>query len=220
MSRRRFGDDADDVALFTGQPVPITFPTPPADNFTDIEALAPLSTARSSRRAARERRASADDGAGTDDELEPDGAADLSAAVARLREGLAGLFGDVRADDFRDPNLGIRRKFEEWRAKFPEEYANAFGGLAMVGVWEFWARVEMGLWNPFEVSATRGECFGHLEGVVDDWICGVGRSSSWREPRLGWTGISGTPTFPRLGTRTPTTNKTATPNSRTSPRQS
>ena len=68
-----------------------------------------------------------------------------------MRADLAGLFADVKADDFRDPNLGIRRKFDEWRTGFREEYDNAYGGLALVGVWEFWARVEMALWNPFEV---------------------------------------------------------------------
>lgn len=155
IARRRFADDADDVALFTGSPVPHIFPTPSSDasaDPSDPEALSPRSSARSARRAARDHRAAPDEGAGTDDELEPADAADLAAAVGGLHEALAGVFADVKADDFRDPNLGIRRKFEEWRSLFPEEYGNAFGGLAMVGVWEFWARVEMGLWNPFEVS--------------------------------------------------------------------
>ncbi len=215
IARRRFADDADDVALFTGAAVTAAFPAPPAEADSDPDALAPRSAARSSRRAAREQRAASDEGAGTDDELDADEAADLAAAVAGLREGLAGLFSDVKADDFRDPNLGVRKKFEEWRAQFPEEYANAFGGLAMVGVWEFWARVEMGLWNPFEVSTfgsiqVRGDS---VDGCVVD--C---RLSSSQNPQPASTRTSGTPTCRPLATQA-RARTTATQRWRTSPRR-
>lgn len=121
---------------------------------------APLSSVRTARRAARERRIihsapppsalTQDDY--TDDELSPGDATDLTSAIVSLKESLALIFSDVKSDDFRNPNLGIRKKFEEWRMNYGDEYRNAFGGLALVGVWEFWARVEMALWNPFEVS--------------------------------------------------------------------
>lgn len=161
VARRRYADDADDVALFTGSPVPTSYPLPEAGATELLDpdtaaALDPRSPLRASRRASRLARASSDEGAGTDDELESGQAADLVEAVAALRGDLERLFADVKADEYRDPNLGIRRRFEEWRDRFGEEYAHAFGGLAMVGVWEFWARVEMGLWNPFEVSLPSG----------------------------------------------------------------
>lgn len=134
------------------------------------------SAVRVARRSARERRAAGravangpeeeDAGAWTDDELSTGDAGDLADALKSLRESLASVFSDVKADDFRDPNLGIRRKFEEWREKFGEEYRNAFGGLAMVGVWEFWARVEMALWNPFEVSCCLLTSFGESADLV------------------------------------------------------
>lgn len=120
---------------------------------------APRSSVRVARRAARERRQMAsssspnpDEDSFTDDELSAGDSTDLASAITSLKESLGLIFIDVKADDFRDPNLGIRKKFEEWRGKYGEEYRNAFGGLALVGVWEFWARVEMALWNPFEVS--------------------------------------------------------------------
>lgn len=176
ISRRHFEDDSDDVALFTGAAVPSSYKPPlaegeepPAPTEPEVDEfgraredeLAVRSAVRVARRSARARRAGAraaaggkveDAGAWTDDELSSGDAGDLADALNSLRESLASIFADVKADDFRDPNLGIRRKFEEWKEKFGEEYRNAFGGLAMVGVWEFWARVEMALWNPFEVS--------------------------------------------------------------------
>lgn len=117
----------------------------------DDQRPPPRSEARAMRRAAREarlaaRRAAAsateDDGSYTDDELDPSTSADLSSALAELRTSLTDLFSDVKAANFRDPNLGIRKRFEEWRESYRGEYESAFGGLALVGVWEFWGRVE------------------------------------------------------------------------------
>lgn len=176
--RRRYEDDSDDVSLFTGASVSSTYriddsiPEIEEEEFDELGRTrrefdkGPRSVTRVSRRADRERRTAdrredasrrrdgEDDGTWTDDDLTVSDSIDLSAALTSLRESLLSLFSDVKADDFRNPDLGIRRRFEEWRSKFGEEYANAFGGLALVGVWEFWARVEMALWNPFEVSFT------------------------------------------------------------------
>jgi hypothetical protein len=169
VSRRRYVDDSDDVSLFTGTSVPTLYspvalsPPRPMDAVDEYgrtvqDPSDPRSSLRIARRSTREQRLAVrpnqdeEESAWTDDELEPSDSADLSDALRSLRESLEGLFADVKADDFRDPNLGIRAKFEQWREKFGDEYGNAYGGLAMVGVWEFWARVEMALWNPFEVS--------------------------------------------------------------------
>jgi GC-rich sequence DNA-binding factor len=174
VSKRRFADDADDVALFTGASVrsiyiPRLTDAEPENSTEDrlIDGTsAPgsdFAEARAARRAERGRRVprlagsdvTDDIGSWTDDELPSDTSADLADAVQSLRTNLASLFEDVKADDFRDPNLGIRKRFEEWRSRYTDDYMNAFGGLALVGVWEFWARVEMAMWNPFEVSAAK-----------------------------------------------------------------
>ncbi|KAM0752770.1 hypothetical protein T439DRAFT_342265 [Meredithblackwellia eburnea MCA 4105] len=177
VGKRRFADDSDDVALFTGATVsPVFVLKPPGQEEEDEEEettapetdefgrvkpdeKAPRSAVREERRESRRRRSASKlgnsggaGGDGTDDELDVGDSQDLAAALSSLREDLVGVFSDVKADDFRDPNLGIRRKFEEWRAKFAEDYQNAFGGLALVGVWEFWARVEMAMWNPFGIA--------------------------------------------------------------------
>lgn len=117
--------------------------------------------------------------AGTDDELSRSDALDLQDALTSLSASVKAIFDDVKAEEFRDPNLGfsptsalqgagsvmgVRKRFEEWRRKFPEEFGNAFGGLAMVGVWEFWARWEMAAWNPFGVwSSSAHLSAGHSD---------------------------------------------------------
>ncbi|GAA5851668.1 hypothetical protein JCM9279_002539 [Rhodotorula babjevae] len=175
VSQRRYADDADDVALFTGVAIPSLFrppppsdAPPPADDALALDAaespedLAPRSHARNMRRQARTARhgpsssayPDALDSAGyaSDSSLSPSHLSDLSAALSAQQDALAGLFADVKAADFRDPNLGIRRRFEEWRERFGEEYEMTFAGLSLVQVWEFWARVEMAAWNPFEID--------------------------------------------------------------------
>lgn len=236
VARRRYQDDADDAALLTGAAVPTTFPPPPRDERPTLDeavALAPRSSARAARRAAREERIVSDfsrltalcsaltkslacpaqsqsNGATTDDELDPTDATDLAAAVSDLRAQLAALFADVKAPDFRDPNLGIRRRFEDWRSRFGEEYGHAFGGLAMVGVWEFWARVEMGLWNPFEVS-----CHSCVPAKLQKKLTGPFlRSSSSHPPRPAWTRTSGTRPSRRTGSPRARTARTPRPRTR------
>jgi hypothetical protein len=62
------------------------------------------------------------------------------------------LSSDVKAEDFRDPELGLAVRFGGWRKQYEDEYSNAYGGLAMVQGWEYWARQEMVGWEPSRVS--------------------------------------------------------------------
>lgn len=135
--------------------MPVPARLPPSDpsllNGTtddDATADAPRSSVRHARRSAR---AATSDGYATDDALDRDMASDLTAAVGLLIDETQALFADVQSDAFRDPDVGVRPRFAEWRARFPDSYAQSFAGLALVGVWEFWARAEMALWNLFGV---------------------------------------------------------------------
>ncbi|TKA52589.1 hypothetical protein B0A53_04599 [Rhodotorula sp. CCFEE 5036] len=169
VTRRRFADDADDVALFTGASISPVFrllqaagdgdgrPAIPSEE----DLPPPRSIVRTTRRAERERRfrerarpSGNDDGLGydTDSELSAGDRSDLVEALTTAESDLASLFSDVKAPEFRDPNLVIRRRFEEWRQKYGEEYRMTFAGLSLAQVWEFWARVEMARWNPFELD--------------------------------------------------------------------
>ena len=123
--------------------------------------LEPRSAIRETRRVERTMRFSksqsrlkttADDGFSTDDDLVAEDYEDMLLASTRVQESTTKLFSDVKAEEFKDPELGILPKFKEWRALHEEEYSKSYGGLVMCNVWEFWARVEMALWNPFAVS--------------------------------------------------------------------
>ncbi|GAA5985030.1 hypothetical protein JCM11641_000823 [Rhodosporidiobolus odoratus] len=165
IATRRYRNASDDVSLFTGQTVPTRFPPRmlPLDGENDRmeedlpdfeqespEDLDPRSSTRSSRRTEREQRTTT---SFSPESLPPTSSADLRHALTEQHTLLTSLFSDVRAPAFRDPNLGIRQKFEEWRERYAEEYGMTFAGLGMVQVWEFWARVEVvGGWNPLEIE--------------------------------------------------------------------
>ena len=175
ISRRRHEDETDDLALFTGltissQPTPMD-PDDISEYLEDAERRqfddAPRSSARQLRRLSRQHRIPADNGYATDDSLDAPEAQDLATAVSGLVEAANGIFDDVLVDAFRDPDVGVRPRFAEWRQKYPEAYSNAFAGLALVGVWEFWTRAEMAVWNPFGV----GHFASAMLRLVSHYIC-------------------------------------------------
>ena len=108
--------------------------------------------ARRVRRRARARRPPEEDGFSTDASLGETDAADYAASQAVLDRRVVGLLDDVKAEEFRDPEKGLAVRFGGWREYYQEEYVNAFGGLAMVQAWEFWARGEMVSWEPLRVN--------------------------------------------------------------------
>jgi GC-rich sequence DNA-binding factor len=93
-----------------------------------------------------------EDGFSTDSTLAEGDAEDYFAAHQHLEKRVVGLLDDVKAEDFRDPEKGVAVRFGDWRKRYEEEYVNAFGGLALVHAWEFWARGEMVGWEPLRVS--------------------------------------------------------------------
>jgi len=84
--------------------------------------------------------------------LSPGDDEDFRSASVELEQRVKHLLADVKAEEFRDPEKGLAVRFGGWREKFEEEYGNAFGGLAMVQAWEFWARGEMIGWEPLRVG--------------------------------------------------------------------
>lgn len=110
-------------------------------------------TARESRRGKRKQQTTAqEDGFSTDSTLAEGDAEDYFSAQQQLEKRVTGLLDDVRAEDFRDPEKGVAVRFGDWRKRYEDEYVNAFGGLALVHAWEFWARGEMVGWEPLRVG--------------------------------------------------------------------
>ena len=98
-----------------------------------------------------------EDGYTTEDVLSPFDAMDLNTAVTTMQSNLGKLFDDVQVDIWREAELGVGPRFLEWLSKYREEYEKSYAGLSMIGVWEFWARVELSVWNPFAVSPAPSE---------------------------------------------------------------
>ncbi|KAL7424936.1 hypothetical protein Q5752_000623 [Cryptotrichosporon argae] len=146
---RRAADDADDLALFLGAPVE-----------QGIAEAGPSAPPRQARRAARAARRAArtaareDDSYSTDSSLDSDDADQYAAARRELEDRVGALLDDVRAEDFRDPNKGLAVRFADWRTRYSDEYSGAFGGLALVQAWEFYARGEMVGWEPLRSTTT------------------------------------------------------------------
>lgn len=161
ISRRRRADDEDDLSLFLG-----TLPTPP--ELEDEEKLDELGRTvpranpaaarrdRTSARAGRRLRRKAvsqkqeEEGYSTDSSLPPPDMGDYSAALNRIYTDTQGILSDVRAEEFKDPSLGIGKWFGDWRNKYGDIYTGAWGGLGLVGAWEFWVRLETVGWNPID----------------------------------------------------------------------
>ncbi|WVQ96196.1 hypothetical protein IAU59_003299 [Kwoniella sp. CBS 9459] len=168
ISQRRSADDSDDLSLFLGVPALTEEDRVETDEFgrsvADQEA-GPSSIrrkirrderiAKRSKRSARGARTVAEDeGFSTDSSLAEGDAEDYAIAQSNLERRAHALLDDVKAEDFRDPEKGIAVRFGGWRQKYEEEYTNAFGGLALVQAWEFWARGEMVGWEPLRSPKT------------------------------------------------------------------
>ncbi|WVR08253.1 hypothetical protein IAU60_005300 [Kwoniella sp. DSM 27419] len=167
ITKRRAADDSDDLSLFLGTPAPVIDESQ-LDEFgrsaADQEA-GPSSIRRRVRRDERNARrgkrrarvlklADDEEGFSTDASLGEGDSEDYIAAQGRLEHRVHALLDDVKAEDFRHPEKGIALRFGGWRSKYEEEYVNAFGGLALVQAWEFWARGEMIGWEPFSSTTT------------------------------------------------------------------
>ena len=166
IAQRRHAEDADDLALFLGTPPSLQ--PPPTEEVDDLGRTIPSANsppARANRASARDvrrvcRRAvnqqrkhteEDEQGYSTDASLAPGDADDYRTAMGRLLADAKDIMADVKADEFKDPEVGLAKWFGEWRAKFADIYTGAWGGLGMVGAWEFWVRLEVLGWNPLEV---------------------------------------------------------------------
>ena len=158
-SRRR-AENEDDLSLFLRPPptVPSAGPGDLDEMGRDIPRLKVTRDDRQRARAARRvtrrkngRQGQDEEGYSTDATLPPSDAADYFAALKLLSRKRDDILSDVKVKEFKDPSVGIGQKFSEWRESFEDSYQGAWGGLGLVGAWEFWVRFEMLGWNPFEV---------------------------------------------------------------------
>lgn len=172
VSKRRERDDEDDLEVLFG-----VLPILPGRKDGEEEQVDELgravpqanpTVARKERLSAREarrmyRRARSqgqtqEEGYSTDGSLPPSDATDYDLAIEKLLEKGRDVLSDVKVKDFRDPMVGLGKWFGEWREKFGDSYTGAWGGLGMVGAWEFWTRLEVLGWDPIEVCLFFAPC--------------------------------------------------------------
>ena len=152
VAGRRKVEDEDDLSLFLGH-IPQSASVEQA-KASRQERLG----ARLIRRAHRRQTGAvlaAEEGFSTDSSLSSDQEEDFQLAITKLKEKADAVLNDVRAGEFRDPSQGLGKWFGEWKDKYEDIYVGAWGGLGLVGAWEFWARLEIVGWNPFQVSGPR-----------------------------------------------------------------
>ncbi|KAF7422674.1 hypothetical protein PC9H_010830 [Pleurotus ostreatus] len=149
---RRRADDEDDLATFHGRQANSNVDdATPKDEFG---RLIPPSVLRRERRAARlARRArrqskTEEEGYSTDSSLAPAEQESYEHTSGELIERKADVLADVRAAEFKDPAKS--KWWREWREKYADSYVGAWGGLGLVGAWEFWVRLEIVGWDVME----------------------------------------------------------------------
>lgn len=68
-------------------------------------------------------------------------------------------------------------RFQEWRRRYPEEYAQVWGGLSVAQIWEFYARLEMIPWTALSSSSSGANGAGWKTGaeaiVHFSWFTGA-----------------------------------------------
>ncbi|KAF8842200.1 hypothetical protein BDN67DRAFT_1038818 [Paxillus ammoniavirescens] len=160
---RRNADGRDDLAVVFGS---VSRPSTEADITDNLGSIVPKANSvvlRRERRAARVARRTLrhaakppsdtdtrDEGYSTDSSLHQSDALDYRNALKRIATDAKHLFSDVRAAEFKDPSRGLAKWFGEWRERYGDSYTGAWGGLGLVGAWEFWVRLEILGWNPFD----------------------------------------------------------------------
>ncbi|KAG2155910.1 GCFC-domain-containing protein [Suillus bovinus] len=171
ITQRRQADNQDDLSLIFG-----SFLVTPSEEMDELGRVLPRAnpvTARREREAARIARRlrrkrereirvirtqlDREEGYSTDSSLPPSDAIDYRSAMERIANDGQNLLSDVHAAEFRDPSLGLAKWFGGWRRRFGDSYTGAWGGLGLVGAWEFWVRLELLAWNPLETSHTLDE---------------------------------------------------------------
>lgn len=168
IAQRRRADVQDDLSLVFGSPPTAADEPEEVDDLGRVVPRANPAAVRRERRAARtarrlrrererktkniETQQNQEEGYSTDSSLSLSDAMDYQSAMERITTDGHALLSDVRAAEFKDPGLGLAKWFGEWRGRFSDSYTGAWGGLGLVGAWEFWVRLELLGWNPLEVG--------------------------------------------------------------------
>ncbi|KDR82497.1 hypothetical protein GALMADRAFT_134104 [Galerina marginata CBS 339.88] len=191
IAKRRREDDEDDLATFIG-PLPTLASTEPEEidelgrtipRPNPVQERRERRLARVARRQLRSsRRTQApgeEEGYSTDSSLAPQDTSSYAEAIQSLNSRTKEVLADVKAAEFRDPGKG---RWSVWREKYSDSYIGAWGGLGVVSVWEFWARLELVTWDCIEDQRSL-HSFKWYKGLYE--YCRPGENPVVEERRLG-----------------------------------
>lgn len=164
IARRRHADDEDDLSVVYGSVPKSSAKLDNVDRrvLPTSNSTVPRNERRAARVARRNRRHTEmmpsdpdnrEEGYSTDSSLTQSDALDYQQALERIFADSKDILSDVRSVEFKDPARGLAKWFGEWRERYADSYIGAWGGLGLVGAWEFWVRLELLGWNPFEASS-------------------------------------------------------------------
>lgn len=186
LQRARLSAATDELSLFYGVPSVSLLPPGVSDDGISVPEPSPaeegdaLSALRMARRAAQQ-----------SDALSPADQAAFDAAWSRLALQLEALFEDVAAPEFRSPAAAhpasLVSRFAAWRQLYADEYAGAWGGLALASAWEFWVRKEMGAWDALRDAAGNAGVASGPQGLDGfEWHAQLGAyAENGPEPPVG-----------------------------------
>lgn len=168
VAQRRRAEDEDDLSVFLGS-LPQNAVQEEVDDLGREVPHANSAASKRDRRDARNKRrllrraagkaqSTEEEGYSTDSSLPPSDSAEYQAAMTKLVRNGRVIMSDVQAEEFKQPLRGLGKWFGEWRNRFGESYSGAWGGLGMVGAWEFWTRLEILGWSPLEVGQSLWSC--------------------------------------------------------------
>ncbi|CAG8456080.1 9433_t:CDS:10 [Racocetra fulgida] len=163
IMKRIMEDDSDDLVLFSNDyQNELGRVKPPASVSFSVS-----DTTRQRRRQQRDKRRSKrlqrdmedevkmEEGLSTDDELGEADDRDMATKIDEISYHKTKLFEDV-IDDFKSIYL-VKSKFDTWKKEFSEDYAKAYGDLSLPGVFEFYVRYEILLWETFKGHSDFGQ---------------------------------------------------------------
>ncbi|KAF8627463.1 hypothetical protein AX17_006276 [Amanita inopinata Kibby_2008] len=153
IAHRRHAEDEDDVAVLFGS-LPSSYNVAPTSEGPD-RSKSPTASKRERRLARIARRqlrqqlhkSATEEGYSTDSSLPPSDAVAYADALKSLASRKKNILSDVRAEEFHNPS---EVRWNVWREKYTDSYVGAWGGLGVVSVWEFWARLECVGWDCIE----------------------------------------------------------------------
>ena len=133
VSKRRQTDNSDDLVAILGS-LPEAAGSA-AEVSDEASRTVNLPAARRERREARNARRSrrhldrkndSEEGYSTDSSLPAPDADDFATAIDGLNERRNGILADVKAEEYRDPSIGLGKWFGEWRERFNDIYVGAW----------------------------------------------------------------------------------------------